>query len=129
MGFFNNLAKLGEEIKNSEAMKGIKDSFKDMDNDLRGSSIVNTNTIPEKYVDFPKFEGTLTSVKIKDENNYERCTMQYENINISDYDNYLNVVTNAGYEKKTKVRYEKGNTYIIIDVSNNHLELVYHIKK
>ena len=54
--------------------------------------------------------------------------MKYHNLSEDLVNNYRNKIINNGYEQATSVRYEKGNTYIIVDNNDDVLTLVYHIK-
>ena len=85
-------------------------------------------TIPIEYQDFPIFDGAIVDLTTKKTDKYERCTMKYHNLSVDLVDNYRNKIINNGYEQESNVRYEKGNTYIIVDNNDDVLTLVYHIK-
>ena len=85
-------------------------------------------TIPNEYQNFPVFDGAIIDLTTKKTDKYERCTMKYHNLSEDLVNNYRNKIINNGYEQATSVRYEKGNTYIIIDNNDDVLTLVYHIK-
>ena len=131
MGFFDSLAKLGKELANNEAVQEFKDELKKGVENLEekvGNAEKRNYEVPEKYSDFPAFEGTITSLNEKSTSNYERCTIDYSNISVEDLNNYIDVVINNGYVKNSKVRYDKSNTYIIIEPKSNNLHVVFHIK-
>lgn len=125
MGLFDKLARMGKELMEDETVQKISEELKSAANSIEEKR----TTIPEKYNEFPKFNGNISSVNEKNESKYERCTMYYKNISASDLNNYLDEITNNGYDKKTSVRYEKDNTYIIVDPKGNDLTLVFHIKR
>ena len=105
MGFFDKLQKIG---------KALQSNIKDM------SPIYNK---------FPQFDGKLASLYEKDTPKYMRCTMDYRSVSSLDFENYIYQITEAGFIQESNIRYEKENTYIIVEYSNRMLHLVFHIKK
>ena len=88
----------------------------------------NTNnndkyTIPEEYKEFPVLPGVIYHLNTKKTDKYQRCTIKYNNLSENVVTQYKNKIVKA-----TDVRYEKNNTYIIVDFNGSDLELVYHIK-
>ena len=62
---------------------------------------------------------------------YQRCTMDFYDVTEEEVKDYCNQIWKAGYTQSTKVRYDKDNTYIIVDYdeASQKLNLVFHIKK
>lgn len=129
MGFFDSLAKLGKELSNNEAVKEFTEELKKGASSLNEN--INTNVakeIPSRYSEFPVFNGIISSLNDKSTPNYVRCTIDYRNTTSTDITNYVNEVISNGYVKNSNVRYDKNNSYIIIEENGNNLHLVYHIK-
>lgn len=135
MGLFDSLKKLGEDLGkeiekgvNSEAFKSVKDTLTNV-----GASVSNnasqSREIPQEYMGFPKFRETVKNLSTKETPNYTRCTMDFSNVSQDEVDAYTTQLTQLGYVKNTAVRYDKGNTYIIVDYAYGELNLVFHIKK
>lgn len=138
MGFFDKIKKIGkvlqknmsEDIKNS-----INNITKDIDNTIKPNinntpaTITSLKYIPDTYSQFPTFDGNAISLYEKNTPNYIRCTMDYKNVSSLDFEDYLYEITNAGFIQESNVRYEKNNTYIIVEYSGTLLHLVFHIKK
>ncbi len=127
MGFLDKLKDLGKELQNN-IPEELKKAFTNINQQTSNSSNT-TNSIPTQYSDFPIFSGKMTSITEKNEPHYIRCTMDYKNVSASDFSDYINTITTAGYVKASNVRYEKANTYIIVEYSGNSLHLVFHIKR
>lgn len=127
MGLFDSLAKLGKNIVENELAKKVNEVLPD---ELKGSSnSYNSNyKIPSKYSGFPVFNGNISSLNENKSDRYERCTIDYSNTNNEEVNNYIRAIEDSGYVKASKVRYEKDNTYIIVEDNNGHLHLVFHIK-
>jgi hypothetical protein len=135
MGLFDSLKKLGEDLGkeiekgvNSEAFKSVKDTLTNV-----GASVSNnvsqSREIPQEYMGFPKFRETVKNLSTKETPNYTRCTMDFSNVSQDEVDAYTNQLIQLGYVKNTAVRYDKENTYIIVDYAYGELNLVFHIKK
>ncbi len=87
--------------------------------------------IPVEYQFFPVFEKEIKQrIQERKTDKYTRCTIDYNHVSQEESDNYISIVENYGYEKATKVRYDKGNTYIIIEYHPivKRLHIVFHIK-
>ena len=135
MGLFDSLKKLGEDLGkeiekgvNSEAFKSVKDTLTNV-----GASVSNnvsqSREIPQEYMGFPKFRETVKNLSTKETPNYTRCTMDFSNVSQDEVDAYTNQLTQLGYVKNSPVRYDKGNTYVIVDYAYGELNLVFHIKR
>ena len=128
MGFFNNIIK--QFAKN--VSQNIENEIKQTISNSLGIQTQPTNTttkfsIPEKYNMFPKYEGTLIEKPIETETNkYCRVRLIYKNkLNPE----FISTLLQNGFVKGSDVRYDKDNTYIIIENSTRKTEIVYHIKK
>ena len=145
MGFFSDIVNnvFTDNVKNeaTKAAGELDNAFKNMgdeisktfsnatNNNTNTSTVNNSNyTIPEEYKEFPVFEGHIKDLCTKKTDKYERCTIKYNNLSEDSVTQYRNKIVEAGFAKATDVRYEKNNTYIIVDFDGSDLELVYHIK-
>ena len=145
MGLFDSLKKIGEDIGkeiekgvNSEGFKDFKkaigDAAKEASDEM--SSITGTNSssqnlkeIPAQYSEFPTFKEGAPYLKTTETEKYIRCTMEYPNASDQEISEYVSKINSLGYVKGSNVRYDKGNTYIIVDTENGGLNLVFHIKR
>ncbi len=83
--------------------------------------------IPERYLEFPEYPGVAASKpKSIETDNYYRLTMMYKGEPIYDY---IRTIEFAGYVKGSEVRFDKDNTYIIVEKIGNKTKIAYHIKK
>jgi len=103
----------------------VFESLKDIINNIKNGN----KRIPDAYSQFPMFEGNITNLSERKEEKYTRCTMDYKNVSEEEFNNYILKVESLGYIKASKVKYEKENTYIIIERNSNMLHLVFHIKR
>ena len=135
MGFFDKLQNIGKALQ-SNIPNDIKNSIdniaKDVNTDIYNA--INTNKADIKdmspiYNKFPQFDGKLASLYEKDTPKYMRCTMDYRSVSSLDFEDYIYQITEAGFIQESNIRYEKENTYIIVEYSNRMLHLVFHIKK
>ena len=57
--------------------------------------------------------------------------MDFTHVSDQEISDYISKITSLGYIKGSDVRYDKGNTYIIIEYSprSKYLKLVFHIKR
>ena len=56
--------------------------------------------------------------------------MDFYSVTEQEVENYRNQIRGEGYVQNTDVRFDKENTYIIVDYSSgSDLNLVFHIKK
>ncbi len=134
MGFFDKLKNIGKAIKSNipdDIKDGIdnitKDFNKDISNSIDSSSI--KNTIPDKFNKFPSFDGKISHVSEKETPSYISCALTYENVSSLDFEDYLYEITRAGYIQQSNDRYEKENTFIIIEYIEKTLHIVFHIDK
>lgn len=130
MGLFDRLLKKAAEGISEAVNNGVKESVSDTlkENFNIGDTKECNFTIPSEYDSFPKFEGSLMSGLEKKETKYNRVMLNYETneLNVS---KYRELLLENGYKKATDIRYEKDNTYVIVNLKSSSLELVYHIKK
>ena len=142
MGLFDSLKKLTENIGKEIKESGIKDDlskfgqdmadgFQDLANtakeDLKGSG---KNKIPDEYNEFPLFSKSPDKVTINKNWKYKRCSMDFYNVTEDEIKDYTYLITSRGYFQASNVRYEKENTYIIVDPNVRYgLNIVFHIKK
>ena len=83
--------------------------------------------LPEEFASFPKYEGTIVNgPERKSTDKYERITVYFEGLPNNDY---ISKIQENGFYKASNVRYEKGNTYIIIETNRGYTKIAYHIKK
>ena len=148
MGLFDDLKKLGKSIGQEIEKSGIKEDFAKIGKGISDSvsSVVGSDDpfgsnkkekkeknpeeeIPKDYDEFPRFKGVPFEVKTKKTSKYKRCTMEYFNVPVNEMSDYIYEIETAGYVQGSKVRYDKDNTYIIVDYINGDLEIVFHIKK
>lgn len=125
MGFLDKLKKISQNLQDNISEE-IKKSFSDIN---QQNSNYQNISIPTQYSEFPVFNGNMTSLTEKNEPRYIRCTMDYKNVSSIDFTNYINTINAAGYVQASNVRYEKANTYIIVEHAGNSLHLVFHIKR
>ena len=89
-----------------------------------------TYTLPTKYSNFPMYPGVLREGPIETSTNkYDRLTFyfKYSGKEVSEY---LKTIEAAGFVEGSEVRYDKDNTYIILEyLSMRKLKVAYHIKK
>ena len=142
MGLFDSLKKFGEDIGkeiekgvNSEAFKNVKNAVENAANSASSEikSFVDSNTpktkeIPAEYSEFPKFRDTVTDLSTKETEKYTRCTMNFSDATEQEISEYISKINSLGYVKGSNVRYDKGNTYIIVE-GDYGLHLVFHIKR
>lgn len=97
-------------------------------NSMYNTDYTNTDSnIPIKYRDFPVYPKKICDGPIeKITDKYERITMTY---NGSPNKDYYETLLNNGYTRYSDIRYDKNNTYIIIEKKGFKTEIVFHIKK
>ena len=59
-------------------------------------------------------------------NKYNRLTITYKG---TIKDEYISALRDNGYQEGSKVRYDKGNTYVIVEPTGSNTKIAYHIKK
>lgn len=133
MGLFDNIVKQASKFVSNAIEDKVFDNFADsvknnlnIDNNKTTSTLQNY-TIPERYNHFPKYIGTIVEKPVERETNkYTRITIRYSGSPSSEF---ISSLAQNGFIKGSSVRYDKGNTYIIVDDLGNKTEIVYHIKK
>lgn len=134
MRFFGKLKNIGKAIKSNipgDIKEGIDHISKDFNKDI-SSNIDSTsieNTIPDKFNKFPNFDGKISHVSEKETPSYISCALTYENVSSLDFEDYLYEITRAGYIQQFNDRYEKENTFIIVEYTDNTLHTIFHINK
>lgn len=136
MGLLDSLKKLGENISkeiekgvNSDAMKNVKETLANVGASVSNAVNPQEKEIPQEYMGFPKFKETVKNLSTKETPDYTRCTMYFSDVSRDDLEAYTNQLEALGYVKNSPVRYDKGNTYIIVDYAYGELNLVFHIKR
>ena len=91
----------------------------------------NVKKLDEKYMNFPKIEKEFKYIEEKITEKYDRITMDYLNISYIEFEMYERRVEDYGFEKNSNVRYDKNNTYVILEYNEKRqtLHVVFHIKK
>ena len=107
------------------------DPFAGTNNDsLTIDKSVEDRRIPNEYSEFPRFPVKANQVNETKTHNYHRVSMYYFNYDSEQLKEYISRIGSDGYIQSTKVRYDKGNTYIIVDEMNGGtLNIVFHIKR
>ena len=83
--------------------------------------------IPSTYSDFPEYPSSMTSKPYETKTDkYTRLTITYSGNIKSEYENTLLA---SGFSRGSNVRYDKGNTYVIVESLGSNTKIVYHIKK
>jgi hypothetical protein len=114
---------VGKEIDKS----GLKDDFKKIGEDL-GSSSKTPKSVPQEYLTFPQFEGTIAELSTKKIDKYHRCTIDYKDVTEDQVNAYISKIEEVGFKKGSDVRYDRDNTYIILEKDIPSLHLVFHVK-
>lgn len=124
------LEKAANQVGDEFNKSGIKEDLKKMGNDIgiTSSKPNEPKKVPEEYLDFPQFEGTIAELSTKKIDKYHRCTIDYKDVTVDALNAYKVKITDAGYVKGSDVRYDKDNTYIIIEHEDTNLHLVFHVK-
>jgi len=133
MGLFDNIVRKASRIVTNAIEDKVLDDVRDSVEDAFN---VNTNkaannfqnyTIPEKYSSFPKYNGNIVEKPIERKtNNYSRITIKYSGSPSSEF---ISSLIQNGFIQGSSVRYDKDNTYVIVDNLGSKTEIVYHIKK
>lgn len=91
----------------------------------------NIKKLDEKYMNFPKIEKEMEKIEEKITEKYDRITMDYIDVSYIEFEMYERRVEDYGFEKNSNVRYDKNNTYIILEHNEKRqtLHVVFHIKK
>ena len=127
MGFFDKLKNIGKAIKSNipgDIKDGINHISKDFNKDI--SSNIDSSSAENK---FPSFDGEISHVSEKETPSYILCALTYENVSSLDFEDYLYEITRAGYIQQSNDRYEKENTFIIVEYIEKTLHIVFHINK
>ena len=94
---------------------------------LTGDNSSSNIDIPIKYSDFPIYPGDvkrqpqeITTPK------YSRLTIFYKGSPKKEYFDLLNMM---GYQQGSDVRFDKDNTYVIVEKMGFNTKIAYHIKE
>ena len=82
--------------------------------------------LPEAFIEFPEYHGVLLEKPVlTTTKEYTRITLLY-----NDYidKNYLEKLDSLGFKKASDVRYDKNNTYIIVEEIDDTTKIAFHIK-
>ena len=121
MGLFDRLINSAINSATDKISENIQNKFSSNNNEIKDYNL------PEEFSLLPKYEGNLIEgPNRKTTEKYDRITLLFKGDVSTEF--FSNVISN-GFVQMSKVRYEKGNTYIIIDSSYGKTEIVYHIKK
>jgi len=133
MGLFDNIVKQASKLVSNaiedkvfdDLSNSVKNTFNTTNN--RATSNLQNYTIPEIYSNFPKYNGTIVEKPIERvTDKYSRITIRYSGTPSSEF---ISALVQNGFIKGSSVRYDKGNTYVIVDNIGSNTEIVYHIKK
>lgn len=83
--------------------------------------------IPEAFIEFPEYHGDLLEKPVlTTTKNYTRLTMLY-----NDYidETYFERLNSVGFKKASAVRYDRNDTYIIVEEIDDTTKVAFHIKK
>ena len=119
-------SQLGEDFKKSDFKASLDKAGRDRG--ITSGSKTTSKTVPEEYLSFPQFEGTIKDLSTKKIDKYHRCTIDYSGVTSEALNAYKVKITDAGYVKGSDVRYDKDNTYIIVEYEEQNLHLVFHVK-
>ena len=94
---------------------------------ITGETATNTVDIPLKYSDFPAYSGKIKiAPKETLTNKYSRLTIFYKGTPSKEYFDLLNMM---GYVQSSDVRFDKDNTYVIVEKIGFNTKIAYHIKE
>lgn len=83
--------------------------------------------IPSKYSEFPNYSGKIkTAPKETVTEKYSRLTIFYKGSPKKEYYDLLNMM---GYVQGSDVRFDKDNTYVIVEKIGFQTKIAYHIKE
>ena len=86
-----------------------------------------TYEIPSIYGEFPEYPSSMMSKPIETKTSkYNRLTITYKG---TIKDEYISSLRDNGYQEGSKVRFDKGNTYVIVEPTGSNTKIAYHIKK
>lgn len=86
-----------------------------------------TLNVPLKYSDFPQYNGKIkTEPKETVTDKYSRLTLLYKGNPKKEYYDLLNMM---GYVQGSDVRFDKDNTYVIVEKIGFNTKIAYHIKE
>lgn len=95
-------------------------------NDFSSDDNVVTN-VPIKYSDFPNYNGKIKNApKETITDKYSRLTIFYKGSPKQEYYDLLNMM---GYVQGSNVRFDKDNTYVIVEKIGFNTKIAYHIKE
>ena len=117
---------LGKAVKNA-AQDYIEEYTDGVVSVNTTSDSVNSYEIPAEYSSFPVYPGTMYTKPITtDTDKYTRISLFYKG---APSKKYYETLIEAGYSKYSDVRYDQGNTYIIIEKIGRNTKVAYHVNK
>ena len=131
MGLFDELKKIGKEVLDNiqNAQNGYTGSTSSSNYSNSSRNVQSVSSVPEEFSNFPQFNTMPSNSKLITTNSYHRCSMDFSNISADEISNYSSILISNGYAKNSNVRFDKGNTYIIVDYkSSGKLNLVFHVR-
>ena len=130
MGLFDSLKKISKEIGKEIGKTVESATFKNVANEAHSNlNSQKTKEIPAEYSEFPKFRDIVTDLSTTETAKYTRCTMNFSNVTDQEISDYISKINSLGFVRGSNVRFDKGNTYIIVDNKYGDLNLVFHIKR
>ena len=140
MGLFDGLKKMVADAGKDLNIGNIKDDLNKIGIDLNSEDPFGgtaqdrkekkSASIDAEYCDFPLFPIEPKKVRYTKTRKYHRCSMDFSNYDERDIEDYKYKITSMGYVQNTKVRFDKDNTYIIVDPEAHYgLNIVFHIKR
>jgi len=133
MGLFDNFLKKASKVVSDaveseafgELKKAVTDKLNSEDNGITNN--FKSYAIPEKYNMFPVYNGNMLGKPVERNTiHYERITTRYSGAPSSEF---ISSLLHNGFVKGSTVRYDRANTYVIVEDLGNKTEIVYHIKK
>lgn len=129
MGFFDKFIKnVVKDAAGSVIDKNTKQSINNIANFFDKKEQTKTDyDIPSSFSSFPKYPQNITRKPVETSTNkYNRLTIMYDGI---PKEEYINTLLLNNYQKANDVRYNKDNTYIIIEKLGNKTKIAFHINK
>ena len=87
---------------------------------------ITVDEIPEIFSEFPEYPGVLLEKpQITSASSYTRITMIYNDYINESYAEKLQIY---GFKKASNVRYDKDDTYVIVEEIDDTTKIVFHLK-
>lgn len=127
MGLFDRIIKnvvkdTANAVIDNVVQQGIQNHVNQSSNTVNNDVIV-----PAMYQSFPKYPGSIYKKPVEtNTNDYSRLTIVY---NGTPNTEYINSLLRSNYIQGSSVRYDRDNTYVIVEDLGNTTKIAYHIKK